>query len=72
LDIDEELCACSIDWYMAFDCVNWTKFMQILKSSGIDWHEKTYGTWMRVPGKAGLRRREVQRWKELNKVAVHN
>jgi hypothetical protein len=30
LDIDEELCACFIDWQKAFDLVNWTKLMQIL------------------------------------------
>jgi hypothetical protein len=38
--IDEELCACFIDWQKAFDCDNWTKLMQILKGSGIDWHER--------------------------------
>ena len=27
-----------IDWQKAFDHVNWTKLMQILKISGIDWH----------------------------------
>jgi hypothetical protein len=31
LDIDEELCACFIDWQKAFDRVKWTKLMQILK-----------------------------------------
>jgi hypothetical protein len=36
LDIDDELCACFIDWQKAFDCVNWTKLMQILKGIGID------------------------------------
>jgi hypothetical protein len=34
--IDEELCACFIDWRKAFDRVNWTKLMQILKGIGID------------------------------------
>jgi hypothetical protein len=38
LDINEELCACFIDWQKAF--VNWTKLMQILKGTGIDWHER--------------------------------
>jgi hypothetical protein len=33
--MDEELCACFVDWEMAFGCVNWTKLMQILKGSGI-------------------------------------
>jgi hypothetical protein len=36
LDIDEELCACFIDWQKAFDRVNWTKLMQILKGTGLD------------------------------------
>jgi hypothetical protein len=39
LDVDEELYACFIDWQKAFDHVNWTKLMQILKGIGIDWHE---------------------------------
>jgi hypothetical protein len=40
LVIDEELCACFINWQKAFDCVNWTKLMQILKGIGIDWHKR--------------------------------
>ena len=39
LEIHEELCICFIDWPKAFDRVNWTKLMQILKISGIDWRE---------------------------------
>jgi hypothetical protein len=39
LDVDEELCACFIDWQKAFDRVNWTKLMQILRGTGIDWCE---------------------------------
>jgi hypothetical protein len=31
LDIDEEMCACFIDWQKAFNGVNWTKLMQTLK-----------------------------------------
>jgi hypothetical protein len=42
LDIDEELCACFIDWQRAFDHVNWTKFMPILKETGTDWHETRF------------------------------
>ena len=38
-EIDEELCICFIDWQKEFDRVNWTKLMQILKISGIDWRE---------------------------------
>jgi len=40
LDIEEELRACFIDRQKVFDRVNWTKFMQILKGSGIDWGER--------------------------------
>jgi hypothetical protein len=40
LDIGEELCACFIDWQNTFDRVNWTKLMQILKETGIDWRER--------------------------------
>jgi len=39
LKIDEELSVCFIDWQKAFDRVNWTKLMQILKEIGIDWRE---------------------------------
>ena len=39
LEIDEGLCVCFIDWQKAFDRVNWTKLMQILKGTGIDWRE---------------------------------
>ena len=40
LELDEGLCVCFIDWQKAFDSVNWTKLMQILKVSGIDWRER--------------------------------
>jgi hypothetical protein len=40
LEIDEELCVCFIDWQNAFDQVKWTKLMQILKGTGIDWRER--------------------------------
>jgi len=40
LEIDEELCICFIDWQKAFDHVNWTKLMHILKRNGIDWRER--------------------------------
>jgi hypothetical protein len=40
LEIDEELSVCFIDWQKAFDRVNWTKLMQILKMIGIDWRER--------------------------------
>jgi hypothetical protein len=37
LVIVEKLCASFIDWQKAFDHVSWTKLMQILKGTGIDW-----------------------------------
>jgi hypothetical protein len=40
LNIDEELCACVVDWQKEYERVNWTKLMQILKGTGIDWHER--------------------------------
>ena len=40
LEIDEELFVCFIDWQKAFDRVNWTKLMQILKGTGMDWRER--------------------------------
>ena len=40
LEIDAELCVCFIDWQKAFDQVKWTKLMQILKGTGIDWGER--------------------------------
>jgi hypothetical protein len=40
LELDEELCVCFIDWQKAFDRVTWTKLMQILKATGIDWRER--------------------------------
>jgi len=40
LDIDEDLCVCFIDWKQAFERVKWTKLMQILKGTGIDWRER--------------------------------
>ena len=40
LEIDEELCVCFIDWQKAFDRVNWTTLMQILKRTVIYWRER--------------------------------
>jgi hypothetical protein len=36
LEIEKELSVCFIDWQKAFDRVNWTKLMQILKEIGFD------------------------------------
>jgi len=40
LEIDAEVFVCFVDWQKAFDRVNWTKLMQILKRTGIDWRER--------------------------------
>ena len=40
LEIDEKRSVWSIDWQKAFDRVNWTKLIQILKENGIDWGER--------------------------------
>ena len=47
LDIVEELCAfimelCAfiIDWQKEFDHVDWSKLMQMLEETGIDWCER--------------------------------
>jgi len=40
LEMDAELWVCFIDWQKAFDRVNWTKWKQILKGTGIDWSER--------------------------------
>jgi len=37
VDKDEKLCACFIDCQKVFDRVNWTKLMQILRETDIDW-----------------------------------
>src|SRR5215471_8261451 len=34
------MCVCFIDWQKAFDRVNWTKLMQILKEIDIEWRER--------------------------------
>jgi hypothetical protein len=40
LEINVELCACLIEWQKAFDHVKWTKLMQILKETSIEWCER--------------------------------
>jgi hypothetical protein len=39
LDIDEEFCACFIVWQKALDGVNWTKLIQIMIKTGMDWRD---------------------------------
>jgi hypothetical protein len=40
LVIDEELCACFLDWKNACNRVNWKKYLQILEGPGIDWSKR--------------------------------
>ena len=40
LEIDEKLSVCFIDGQKAFDRVNWTKLMQIVKEPGFYWRER--------------------------------
>jgi len=40
LEIEEKLCVCFIEWHKAFDHVSWTKLMQILKRTSIDYRER--------------------------------
>jgi hypothetical protein len=39
-DKDEELCGCFIDWQKACESVKWTKLLQILKGTGMDWRDR--------------------------------
>jgi hypothetical protein len=38
--LQEELYACFVNWQQAYYPVKWTKLMQILKKTGIDWQER--------------------------------
>ena len=40
LAANEEVCVSFIDWQKAFDRVNWTKLMDMLKEIGIDWRDR--------------------------------
>ena len=40
ITLEIDLCVCFIDWKQVFGRVNWTKVMQILKGTGIDWRER--------------------------------
>ena len=62
LKVDEELCVCFIDWQKAFGRVNWTKLMQILKRTGIDWRERRLISKLNMEQKVKVRldRRETR------------
>jgi hypothetical protein len=75
LVIDEELNACFIDWQKAFDHVNWTKLMQILKGIGIDRCERRLISKLYMEQSVKIRldqgeKRSVKIGRGVNKVAV--
>jgi hypothetical protein len=77
LEIDEELCVCFLDWQKAFDRVNWTKLMQILKGTGIDWRERRLIRKQYTDQKVKVRldrgeTRSVQIGEEFDKDAVYH
>ena len=39
LDVKEEMCLCFIDWQKAFDRVDWTKLLEMLRNIGVKWRE---------------------------------
>jgi len=42
LDKDEEFCAYFIVWQQALDHVNWTKLLQIMIETGMNWRERIF------------------------------
>ena len=40
LDVKEEMCLCFIDWKKAFDRVDWTKLLEMLRNIGVYWRER--------------------------------
>jgi len=42
LDVHEELCSCLTEWQKAFDHVNWSKLMQIVKETSINWRKRRF------------------------------
>ena len=40
LDIKEEMCLCFIDWQKAFDRVDWSKLLEMLRNIGVNWRER--------------------------------
>jgi hypothetical protein len=62
LEIDAELCVCFTGWQKEFDRFKWTKLMQILRGTGIDWRERRLisNFYMAQRVKVRLNRRETR------------
>ena len=40
IDHDQDVYRCFVDYEKAFDRVNWVKFLEVLKSIGVDWRDR--------------------------------
>jgi hypothetical protein len=40
LDVKEEMCLSFIDSQKAFDRVDWTKLLEMLRNTGVNWRER--------------------------------
>ena len=40
LDVKEEMCLCFINWQKAFDGVDWTKLLEIIRNIGVNWRKR--------------------------------
>ena len=40
LYVKEEMCLCFIDWQKAFDRVDWTKLLEMLRNIGVNWRDR--------------------------------
>jgi Reverse transcriptase (RNA-dependent DNA polymerase). len=45
LDVKEEMCLWFIDWQKAFNHVNWTKLLEMLRNIGVNWREHQFATY---------------------------
>jgi hypothetical protein len=52
---EEQICACFTGWQKAFDRVNWTELMQILKGISMNWRERRFISKMYVEQSVQLR-----------------
>ena len=45
LEVKEEMCLCFIDWQKAFDRVDWTKLLEMLRNIGVNWRKHQFATY---------------------------